>query len=154
APAQRRGGKGVVLRNGSCAPQKTLPDRTVAPSRPPQDYHEISGLAAEPKAGATTLSLAAPATGWQVGDNLVLPDTRQLFDTNRGANYVAQEENLKIQSISADGLTITLTAPLQFNHLGARDAKGVLNYLPHVADLSRNVVIHSANATGNRGQVL
>jgi PKD repeat protein len=110
-------------------------------------------LATEPKAGAVALSLAAPALGWQVGDQLVLPDTRQLDWNQHGSNYVSQEEKLTIQGISADGLTLTLAAPLQFDHLGGHDAAGKLAFLPHVADLTRNVVVRSANARGNRGQV-
>src|SRR5207249_331900 len=35
-------------------------------------------LAAEPKMGDTTLTLAQPVSGWKVGDRLVLPDTRHL----------------------------------------------------------------------------
>src|SRR5205823_4829092 len=58
------------------------------------------------------------------------------------------------QSISADGLTITLTAALQYNHLGARDAGGVLNYLPQVMDMTRNVTLRSQSATGTRGYTL
>ncbi len=61
---------------------------------------------------------------------------------------------MTIQSISADGLTITLTAPLQYSHLGAYDANGVLQYLPQVVDMTRNVSIHSQSATGTRGYAL
>src|SRR6202011_2636325 len=65
-----------------------------------------------------------------------------------------QWEQLTVQSVSADGLTVTLTAALQFDHLGARDHNGVLNYLPQVADMTRNVSIHSQSATGTRGYTL
>src|SRR5205807_8701956 len=44
-------------------------------------------LAAEPKAGQTTLSLSQPATGWRVGDKIVIPDTRQLGDVQTGSAY-------------------------------------------------------------------
>ncbi len=112
-------------------------------------------LATEPKAGDTTLTLAAPTTGWQVGDKLQLPDTRQLLgDSATGYTYTPEWEPLTIQSISTDGLTITLTAPLLYNHLGAHDLNGVLNYLPHVVDTTRNVSIHSQSATGTRGYAL
>jgi hypothetical protein len=111
-------------------------------------------LAAEPLAGQTTLALTDPATGWRVGDRLVLPDTRQLRDFERGANYASQLELVTISGISADGKTITLSAPLSYSHMGARDVNGVLDHLPHVADLTRNVVVKSESASGNRGQVL
>src|SRR5262249_21370158 len=58
------------------------------------------------------------------------------------------------QSISPDGTILTLTAPLQYDHLGARDGNGVLDFLPHVGDLTRNVVIHSQNPAGTRGYVM
>ena len=47
-----------------------------------------------------------------------------------------------------------LSARLQYDHLGARNASGNLVFLPDVGDLSRNVVIHSANASGTRGYTL
>ena len=35
-------------------------------------------LATEPRAGQTTLTLSAAVSGWQLGDRLVLPDTRHM----------------------------------------------------------------------------
>ena len=111
-------------------------------------------LAQEAHAGDTVLHLASPSTGWAVGDTLLLPDTRQLAWDQNHANYVSEMEQVTIQSISADGLTVTLTAPLQYDHLGAHDANDVLVYLPQVADMTRNINIHSQNFQGNRGYVL
>ena len=59
-----------------------------------------------------------------------------------------------IASISSNGLTVTLTSPLQYNHLGARDINGNLTFLPQVANETRNVVIASQNSLGNRGIVM
>src|SRR6185436_17833797 len=82
-------------------------------------------LATEPRAGNTTLTLSQPASGWQPGDRLVLPDTRHMkeVETTGGGwiNAVNQWEERTVQSISADGRTVTLTSALQFDHLGARD---------------------------------
>jgi hypothetical protein len=111
-------------------------------------------LAVEPKAGNTTLTFASPVSGWQPGDTLFLPDTRQLDWNQRTTYYVPQWENATIASVSSDGLTVTLTSPLQYDHLGARDGNGVLQYLPHVADETRNVAIASQNSTGNRGTAM
>jgi hypothetical protein len=115
-------------------------------------------LAAEPLAGATTITLSQPAPGWAVGDRLLLPDTRQLDPDTKpgGASWdpTGQFEFATISAISADGLTITLSAPLQYDHLGARTAAGVLDILPHVANMTRNVIVRSANARGTRGHVL
>ncbi len=108
-------------------------------------------LAAAPKAGDTTLTLAAPATGWKVGDRLFIPDSRQVVDPPVG--YVPQSELVTISAISADGKTITLAAAVAYNHPGAFDAAGNLDFLPHVANLTRNVVVKSESATGTRGHV-
>src|SRR5262249_13653524 len=109
-------------------------------------------LATEPKAGDTTLTLAQPVTGWQAGDRVLLPDTSQLVKGNQtDGNYVSQVETLSLASVSSNGLTLTLSTPLQFDHLGARDGNGALTFLPYVGNLSRNVMIRSQSATGTRG---
>ena len=109
-------------------------------------------LTTEPRAGDSTLTLAQAPTGWRVGDQLILPDTRQLPSGISYSQYVPQWEVLTVQNIS--GSTVTLTAPLQFDHRGARDGDGVLNFLPHVGNLTRNVVVRSENPSGTRGHTL
>jgi hypothetical protein len=115
-------------------------------------------LAAEPRAGNTTLALSEAVSGWRPGDRLVLPDTRHIkeSETTGGGwiNAVNQWEERTVQSISADGRTITLTSALQFDHLGARDLNGVLDFLPHVGNLTRNVIVRSESATGTRGHTI
>ncbi len=111
-------------------------------------------LAAEPHAGDSTLALSQPATGWAVGDRLVLPDSHEWANSTTQTNYASQYEEATIGAISADGLTVTLTAPLQFDHPGGYDGAGVLDFLPHVADKTRNVLIKSESATGTRSYVL
>jgi PKD repeat protein len=110
-------------------------------------------LAQEPHAGDTVLHLASPVTNWQPGMDIFLPDTRQL-DYGGGGSYQSEFEVANIQSISADGLTVTLTAPLKYDHLGAHDANGVLRYLPQVMNNNRNIMISSASFTGTRGYTL
>jgi hypothetical protein len=110
-------------------------------------------LAAEAHAGDTTLTLSQPVSGWQPGDRLILPDSRQLYTEVTGTSFVGQWETVTITGVSADGLTITLSQPLLYTHLGARDGNGTLTFLPDVGDLTRNVVVRSANAAGTRGHV-
>ena len=111
-------------------------------------------LAKEPRQGDTTLDLAQAPAGWRPGDRLILPDTRAV-DVNSISIRMKKElptyqgEELSVASI--DGAIVTLEAPLKFDHLGARDADGTLRFLPHVANLSRNVVIRSENPQGTRG---
>jgi len=105
-----------------------------------------------PQTGETTLSLSEPVSGWKPGDRLILPDTREL--TSREQNpYVPEWEELTLISISGDGKTLTLSAPLQYSHPGARNGAGTLEFLGHVGNLSRNVIVKSANPQGTRGHV-
>ena len=57
-------------------------------------------LAQEPLAGQTTLALEQSVKGWTAGDHIVIPDTRQLREAERGSNYKAQDEKLEIASIA------------------------------------------------------
>jgi PKD repeat protein len=119
-----------------------------------QTYITIS---ADAHAGDTVLQLSKPAAGWQAGDQLFVPDTRQLTSDEQiyyGGTYLPQWELVTIASISANGLAVTLTAPLQYDHLGAYDGNGNEMYLPQVADLTRNVKVHSQSATGTRGYAM
>lgn len=111
-------------------------------------------LAVEPKAGDTTLTLSQPVTGWKAGDRLILPDTRHLIGGERLTAYTPQWESLIIQNISADGRLISLNAPLSYDHVGARNADGVQDFLPHVGNLTRNVVVRSQSAMGIRGHTM
>ena len=114
--------------------------------------------ASEPRAGHSSIALEQPVTGWQVGDRVFLPDTRQVpTDHWFNASYALQIEERLIQSVSADGMSITVTAPLAFDHRGARDASGAptvvggVALLPHVGNLTRNVIVRSENPSGTRG---
>jgi hypothetical protein len=112
----------------------------------------FSRVVAEPLVGQRALRLEDPVSGWSVGDTLVLPDTRQLLQAERGENYVPQWEELRVASIS--GSTITVSDPLAFDHHGARDGLGAVEFLPHVGNVSRNVIVRSENPDGTRGHVL
>jgi hypothetical protein len=119
-------------------------------------------LAAEPRAGNTTLTLSQPVSGWRAGDRLVLPDTRHLKwnEVTGWARTSPQWEELTVSAISPDGRVLTLAAALRFDHLGARDGatgNGTLRFLPHVGNLTRNVIVRSQSpisAGGTQGHVL
>jgi G8 domain-containing protein len=108
-------------------------------------------LTSEAAAGATTLTTAQSLNGWQVGDKLFLPDARHLTDTQR-TTYSPQWEERTAASVGTTAVTVS--SPLSFLHEGARDGAGALTFLPHVANLSRNVIIRSANPGGTRGHIL
>jgi hypothetical protein len=134
-------------------------------------------VSAEPKAGDQIIHLEQPASGWRVQDEVFLPDTRhinkfQKFNHQSEFPFgfeelILQTERRKITAISADGLHITLDSPLTYDHLGAREAgerpedrvvlsqvPGGPKLLPHLANLTRNVVISSQNPNGTRGHTL
>jgi hypothetical protein len=106
----------------------------------------------EALAGSTTLMVNRNVSGWSPGDRIVIPDTRQLRDDQRGTSYQSQDEKIQIASTSAN--EITLARPLRYDHRGARNADGRLEFLPHVGNVSRNVVIRSENPQGTRGHMI
>jgi hypothetical protein len=118
--------------------------------------------AAEPRAGNTTITFDRAVSGWRVGDRVFLPDTRQVTTDNWfNAAYALQVEDRTIQSISADGKSIALSSALSHDHRGARDADGAptvlsggIKLLPHVGNLTRNIVIRSEDPAGTRGHTL
>jgi len=94
-------------------------------------------LASNPASGATSITLAAAPSGWNAGDRIVITGTDPVDATS--------DEVATIQSIS--GSTITLAAPLTKNHLPPASDLRV-----HVANLNRNIVFESENATSNMGR--
>ena len=109
-------------------------------------------VAAEPLAGQTTLQLEEAAAGWLPGDKLVIPDTRQLRQNERGTSYVPQWEELSLSALA--GRTATISSPLRFDHRGARAGDNRIEFLPHVGNVSRNVIVRSENPQGTRGHVI
>jgi len=112
--------------------------------------------AAESQPSATTITLAqsALAAGWRVGDEVVLPKSSQCAIATTQGTCPDETEDHTIAAIADDGMSITLAAPLQFHHPGARDHQGQLDFLPHVLNKSRNVIIRSENSNGVRGHIL
>ena len=89
----------------------------------------------------------------------MLPDTRHIKETETSRRRLDQRRQPVGRAHAAGRVARTAgrspsTAPLQYDHLGARDFNGVLEFLPHVGNLTRNVIVRSANPTGTRGHVL
>jgi hypothetical protein len=87
------------------------------------------------------VTLAEPAPGWKVGDRVIVTATKR--------DYRAKEsftEERIITAVTAD--RVTLDRPLRHEHLGTGDYRG------EVANLSRNVVIESADPDGVRGHTM
>jgi len=90
--------------------------------------------------GATEVKLAEPVSGWRVGDRVILTATQQ------GDN---KENVTEERTISAfDGDTIRFDEPLAFDHRAEGEFRG------EVANLSRNVIVESADPEGERGHTM
>lgn len=107
-------------------------------------------LTAEPQAGQTSLALEAAPTGWRQGDKLYLPDSRSLAWNERDASFVAKWEYPLVSTVS--GTTVGLSGALANTHPGSHIFAGdVPDYLPHIANLTRNIIFKSENPNGTRG---
>ncbi len=93
-------------------------------------------------AGDKTLHVAETVNGWKAGDKIVVTGSR----THGAKNEKSDSEERVISAIN--GLEITIDTPLSMNHSGEG------NYRAEVANLSRNVVIESANPDGDRGHTM
>lgn len=99
-------------------------------------------LGANVKSGDTKLTLSEAVTGWHVGDRVILTGT-SVHGTRQTASYT--EERI-ITGI--DGTTLTVDRAVQYDHAGTGDYRG------EVANLSRNVIIESADPEGGRGHTM
>src|SRR5262245_7260746 len=100
-------------------------------------------LGATAKAGDTTVTLDEAVQGWQVGDRVIVTATGRHEDTGRPKAALTEER--LIQGI--DGTRLILDKPLEKDHLGGGDYRG------EVANLTRNVVVESADPS-QRGHTM
>jgi hypothetical protein len=108
-------------------------------------------LGATAKAGDAVVTLAEAVSGWKTGDRIIVTPTQRdqhEMGTRRpgaGARKVFTEERT-IKSV--DGGQLTLDQPLSNEHLGTGEYRG------EVANLSRNVVVESAEPSKSRGHTM
>ncbi|KAM9824037.1 PKHD1 like 1, tandem duplicate 1 [Neosynchiropus ocellatus] len=102
----------------------------------PQTWTRLAATAAE---GATTITLEKKVT-WKANDKIVIATT--------GHRHSQKENEVKtIASVSADGLTLTLTEPLTYEHLGVRVTLpdgAVFDARAEVGLLTRNVKVQGS----------
>jgi hypothetical protein len=98
--------------------------------------------------GDGTVTLAETVQGWRAGDRIILPDTQGIPSSKRrpphGLAFVAEERTIR----SIDGTQLVLDMPLDNEHLGAEGQH------VEVANLSRNVVVESADPQKARGHTM
>jgi hypothetical protein len=107
-------------------------------------------LGATARAGSAEVRLSEPVTGWRVGDRVILTATvRQNKRLKTFRPSVRDDPSTEERRIAAlDGTRLTLDRPLAKDHLGEGDYRG------EVANLSRNVVVESADPAGPRGHTM
>jgi hypothetical protein len=114
--------------------------------------HTWVKLGADAKKGDATVTLAQPVTGWNVGDRVIVTSSSEVYgysDTFRSKPGKPAKTNTEERLVTAiDGDAIKLDRPLSVSHLG----HGA--YRAEIANLSRNVVIESADPTGVRGHTM
>jgi hypothetical protein len=105
-------------------------------------------LGATVKKGDTALTLAEPVSGWRVGDRIIITTSRQvpggLARVPRSGVAVASEKIIT----GIDGTKLTLDGALEEDH----PVEG--EFRPEAANLSRNVVVESANPKLARGHTM
>lgn len=97
--------------------------------------------------GEKTVTLSVATQGWNKGDRVLLTATKLGRDAGQGTDLL-QTEDRTIESIDQDGRVLTLDRPLDHDHRGEGDFRG------EVANLSRNVIVESADPKGVRGHTM
>jgi hypothetical protein len=104
-------------------------------------------LGATAAKGATEAMLSEAVAGWRVGDRIIFTATNADQDTD------GLTEERTIRAIESGtgivpAMKITFDQPLAHEHLGDGEFRG------EVANLSRNVVVESADPAGTRGHTM
>jgi hypothetical protein len=107
-------------------------------------------LGADAATGQAVIKLAEPVSGWKVGDRLILTaTTRQIKAKKTFRPSVLDNTQTEERVVRAvEGARLTLDRPLQFTHQGSGAYRG------EVANLSRNVVVESADPAHARGHTM
>jgi hypothetical protein len=105
-------------------------------------------LAVTARKGQDAITLAETVQGWRVGDRVIITDTQGIPSGQRkpphGLAFVAEERTIR----AIEGTQVVLDGPLEKEHQGA-DGRHV-----EVANLSRNVVVESADPNKARGHTM
>jgi hypothetical protein len=108
-------------------------------------------LGATVKPGEKVVTLAEAVSGWKVGDRVIVTASKETGSSSTfraGANRSIAGNTEQGIITAIDGATITLDKALQKEHWGTGE------YRSEVANLSRNIVIESADPAGVRGHTM
>jgi hypothetical protein len=110
--------------------------------------HTWVKLAVAAHKGDRAVTLAGTVQGWRAGDRVVVTDTQGIPSTQRkpphGLAFIAEERTIR----AIDGTQLVLNVPLDREHLGYE------GHQVEVANLSRNVVVESADRHKARGHTM
>jgi len=98
--------------------------------------------------GTTSVVLSEPVTGWKVGDEIIVTASKK---GSRSGSYRDDGEKLGTEPRrigKIDGQTIHFEQPLTAEHYGSGEFRS------EVANLSRNVIVESADPKGVRGHAM
>ena len=99
-----------------------------------------------------SLTLAEPVADWRVGDRIIITATGRQMTQNEArlvsVRLKPQTEERIIREIKNDGRELVVDTPLAFAHTSVDKRRG------EVANLSRNVIIESADPGGARGHTM
>ncbi|HVE39942.1 MAG TPA: G8 domain-containing protein [Planctomycetota bacterium] len=108
-------------------------------------------LGATVKPGDADVTLSEPVSGWKTGDRILLTATKRDESESgtrrpgkRNRKVFTEERTIK----SVDAAKVTLIEPAEIEHLGAGETRG------EIANLSRNVVVESADPERMRGHTM
>lgn len=90
--------------------------------------------------GDKKVLLLEGVTGWRVGDRIILTPTQ----TDYRSDPINEERTIA----AIDGDVVKFAEPLEYVHLGVGNTRG------EVANLSRNVIVESADPAGERGHTM
>jgi hypothetical protein len=107
-------------------------------------------LGATARKGTAEVELAEAADGWRVGDRVIVTATHKQKVPDQGKvpiNRIKPETEERIVR-SIEGRKLRLDSPLAFNHSANEGQRG------EVANLSRNVIVESAEPATSRGHTM
>lgn len=110
--------------------------------------HTWVKLDGDVKPGATSVVLAEAVSGWRVGDEVIVTGSKHQY---HGGSFRKSPDSVGTEScriVSIDDRTVQLDKPLQHDHYGSGDFRS------EVANLSRNVIVESADPNGVRGHTM
>jgi hypothetical protein len=108
-------------------------------------------LAADARPNQNEVVVAEAVPDWSVGDEIIVTASERgaaFGSYRRGARQANQAQTEERRITAIDGTTLRLDKPLEFTHFGAGE------FQSEVANLSRNVIVESADPGGVRGHTV